>query len=122
MSSRKALVLLGVAALAGSLSIASRAQNMWFSRDMPISKMNAEDIKLLQAAITDTLDNVADGQSRQWQNPKTSAHGELTPRGSFTDAGQRCRELEIANSAGGLNNRTVLTLCKLAEGWKVRPN
>jgi surface antigen len=119
----KTLALLGAAVIsAGLRATAVDAQNLWFTRDMPISRMNSEDINILQAAVFDTLDNVANGQSRHWENPKTRAHGDLTPRSSFTDAGLRCRELEIANSAGGLDNRSVITLCKLPEGWKIRPN
>jgi surface antigen len=98
------------------------AANTWFTRDMPISRMNAEDIGIMQSAVFETLDTAADGQTRHWENRKTGAHGDLTPRATFTDAGMRCRDLEIENSAGGLNNRSNLTLCKTADGWKIKAN
>jgi len=96
------------------------AGNMWFARDMPISRMNAEDVGIMQSAVNAALDAAADGETRRWENSKTGAHGDFTTRSSFTDSGMRCRELEIENSAGGLNHRSLLTLCKTAEGWKIK--
>ena len=96
------------------------AGNMWFARDMPISRMNAEDVGIMQSAVNAALDAAADGETRRWENSKTGAHGDFTARSSFTDSGMRCRELQIENSAGGLNHRSLLTLCKTAEGWKIK--
>lgn len=49
-----------------------------------------------------------------------SVYGDLMPRASFAREGGRCRDLEVANSAGGRDNRLVLTLCRQAGGeWKV---
>ena len=96
------------------------AANMWFARDMPMSRMNAEDVNIMQGAVYAALDAAADGETRRWENSKTGAHGDFTTRSSFTDSGMRCRDLEIENSAGGLNNRSLLTLCKTADGWKIK--
>jgi surface antigen len=106
-------------ALAVSASVAAAA-NFFFSQEMPIAHMTPEDIDILQTALFETLDNAPDGEMHHWENPKTQAHGDLTPRSTFADAGLRCRMVEIENSAGGRNNRSMLTLCKSAEGWKVR--
>jgi surface antigen len=96
------------------------AANILFSSEMPIAHMTPEDIHILQTVLFETLDNAPDGAMHHWENPKTQAHGDLTPRSTFTDAGMRCRMVEIENSAGGRNNRSMLTLCKSAEGWKIR--
>jgi len=96
------------------------AANSWFTRDMPISKMNAEDVAIMQSAVFAALDSAGDGEVGHWQNAKTGAHGDFSPRSSFMDSGLRCRDLEIENSAGGLNHRSILTLCKTAEGWKIK--
>ncbi len=50
----------------------------------------------------------------RWENPKTGAHGDLTPRASFDRAGQPCRDLEVANSARGHDNRIVLDALQTA--------
>ena len=110
-----------VCAAIASLSAQSLyAANMWFARDMPISKMNAEDVAIMQSAVFAALDSAADGDTGHWQNSKTGAHGEFSPRSSYMDSGLRCRDLEIENSAGGLNHRSILTLCKTTEGWKIK--
>jgi surface antigen len=87
---------------------------------MPIAHMNAEDIRIFEAALFEALDSASDGEARRWENPKTGAHGELTPGSSFKDAGTPCRLIQVENSAGGRNNRSTFTLCKGADGWKVR--
>jgi surface antigen len=88
--------------------------------DMPIRYMNDEDLTIFKAAVIRTLDQSADGVSANWANQNTGAHGTLTPIASFRQQAQKCRKLEVANSAGGRDNRSVFTLCKSPEGdWKV---
>lgn len=89
-------------------------------RDMPIQYMSEEDLAIMKAGIIDTLDRTRDGVSTTWGNRKTGAHGTLTPLESFTKEAKACRKLQVANSAGGRDNRSVFTLCKVQEGdWKV---
>jgi len=88
--------------------------------DMPIRYMTEEDLTVLKAAVISTLDQTNDGVSATWTNQKTGAHGTLTPINSFRKEAKECRKLEVANSAGGRDNRSVFTLCKLPDGdWKV---
>jgi len=114
------IFLSGAGAAALLFAGAAVAANAYFMRDMPISRMNSEDISIMQNAVFSTLDAARDGESRRWENPKTGAHGDLTPRSTFMDSGMRCRDLEIDNSAGGRNNRSIYTLCKGADGWKIQ--
>ena len=88
--------------------------------DMPIRYMTDEDLTIFKAAVIRTLDQAADGVSAIWTNQHTGAHGTLTPTASFKQQAQECRKLEVANSAGGRDNRSVFTLCKSPDGdWKV---
>lgn len=96
------------------------AVNVLFTNEMPIAHMTSEDLRILETALFETLDTAPDGETRHWENPRTQAHGDLTPRSSFTEAGLPCRMIEIENSAGGRNNRSTFSLCKSADGWKVR--
>ena len=99
---------------------AAMAFNTYSMRDMPISYMTAEDRQIFMAAVNDTLDRNRDGEGARWENPKTGAHGDLTARVSFERAGNRCRDLEVANSARGHDNRVVVTMCKQSDGeWKI---
>lgn len=98
----------------------AQAVNLFSARDLPIRYMTDEYKDMLRAAVFRTLDRTADGSTERWENSKTGAHGDLTPRASFERAGKSCRDLEVANSARGHDNRVVLTLCKQPDGeWKV---
>jgi len=98
------------------------AVNVLSMGDLPVRHMTDEDKDMLRAAVFGTLDRTPEGDTVRWENPKTGAHGDLTPRASFDRAGQSCRDLEVANSARGHDNRVVLTLCKQPDGeWKVEP-
>lgn len=101
---------------------AAPAVNVFSIRDLPVQHMTDDDRDILRAAVIGTLDRTPDRNTVRWENPKTGAHGDLTPRASFDRARQSCRDLEVANSARGHDNRVVLTLCKQPDGeWKVEP-
>src|SRR5262249_15609372 len=57
-----ALTLSAAAALL--LTVTANAANMWFTRDMPISHMNAEDVSIMQGAVFSALDIAPDGEKR----------------------------------------------------------
>ena len=117
---RKILCVAGAMAL--FLPVGAVAANLFSARDLPVQYMTDEDREILRTAATKVLEKNPDGEGTHWQNPKTGAHGDLTPRVSFELAGQPCRELEVANSARGRDNRVILTLCKQADGdWKIAP-
>ena len=118
----KKLYLCILAMIAALLPGAVLAVNVFSIGDMPVRHMTDEDRDMLRAAVFGTLDRTPEGTTVRWENPKTGAHGDLTPRASFDRAGQSCRDLEVANSARGHDNRVVLTLCKQPDGeWKVEP-
>jgi len=101
-------------------SSAASAFDVYGIGDMPIRYMSEEDLTIFKAAVIRTLDQSADGVPAIWTNQNTGAHGTLTPMASFRQRDQECRKLEVANSAGGRDNRSVFTLCKLPDGdWKV---
>jgi surface antigen len=111
-----------IVALCILLPGAAQAVNVFSMRDLPVRYMTDEDKDMLETAVFRTLDQTPDGGTRRWENSRTSAHGDLTPRASFERSGQPCRDLEVANSARGHDNRIVLTFCKLPDGeWRVEP-
>ncbi|MFN0039375.1 MAG: RT0821/Lpp0805 family surface protein [Burkholderiales bacterium] len=114
-----------VAAIIACLTLlpaAVPAVNIFSMGDLPINQMTDEDRELLKDAVVGTLDRTPEGSTVHWENPKTGAHGDLTPRAGFDRAGRSCRDLEVANSARGHDNRVVLTFCKQPDGeWKVEP-
>ena len=114
----------GIATILGCAMACSNAQavNVLAVRDLPIQHMTDEDREILFTTVAQVLQKAQDGATVAWENPKTGARGELTPRASFKRESRACRDLEIANSARGRNNRLVLTLCQQDDGdWKVEP-
>jgi len=109
------------ATLLGSILAApAPAFNLFSLEHLPVRYMTEEDRDILHAAARNALDRQADGETAHWENPKTGAHGDLMPRATFERSGQSCRDLEVANSAGGRDNRLVLTLCKQSDGeWRI---
>jgi surface antigen len=96
------------------------AFNTLFVDKMPIGRMTPEDIDILMAAAYKALDDLPDGATSRWENPKTGAGGYLTPRASYRESGLACRDMQVENSAGGLSNRSVFSVCKQADGtWKI---
>jgi len=99
---------------------AAMAANIFSARDLPVRYMTDEGREIFKSAVDDVLERGKEGEGKRWENPKTGAHGDLTPRASFERAGQPCRDLEVANSAKGRDNRVILTLCKQGDGdWKI---
>ena len=96
------------------------AINMIAIGDMPIRYMTDEDRVLMSEAARATLDQGAEGKTTTWENPKTGARGELTPLVTYDQAGRKCRDMEVANSAKGRSNRLVLSFCRQDVGsWKI---
>jgi surface antigen len=111
-------VVLLVAALA--LTQAALAQNIGFARGGPMERMNKDDMKLLTDNYVKALEQAADGQISEWTNPKTGHSGSATPKKSFERAGQKCRLVELNNTAGGASGKSEFTFCKQASGeWKI---
>lgn len=117
--SKRLRVLVAASAL---VSGAASAVNLMPLGDLPIRYMTEEDRQIFRAAAARALEKNPDGATSSWENPKTGAHGELTPRASFERDGRPCRDLEVANSARGRSNRIVLAVCRQDDGdWKVEP-
>jgi surface antigen len=119
--SPKGLLRHGVRAICvACLTTPLYAANVWFTKDMPMSQMTEADIEILSSAADEALDDVADGDTRHWENPETGAGGALTPLSTSERDGMRCRRLQIANEAGGKTARSEFDFCRQGDGsWKV---
>jgi len=92
------------------------AANTNFAKDAPYSKFTAEDRKIFDEAVQDTLSKGADGEARAWSNPATKAGGEIKPLKTFERGSATCRSVSIANKAKGLSAKGEYRLCKDASG------
>lgn len=100
------------AALAGDLS---------FLKTSPASKFNDEDVRLMNAAVTNLLQNGTVGQSQDWANPNSTAKGTITVVKMFKSVeGFPCKSLRVANSAGGWHDKATYPVCEIQPGdWKI---
>ena len=106
--------ILLVVAPASALAVA-RA----FWSELPVTYMNEQDRKIAIDRINSALDGGNDGETYRWENPATGASGSVTPKGSFTQDGNRCRSADFATTAGGRKNASTWKLCKIGDGWKI---
>jgi surface antigen len=113
------IALAGLTALA--LAGTGLAQNVNAFRDVPISRLSAEELKEYVAFLGKTLDATPEGTTAEWKAAKTPFTGKVTPLKSYTEAGQQCREATIDSEARDLHQRGRYTLCKNPKGvWQFK--
>ena len=113
------IMLAGLAAMAMAGTVS--AQNVNAFRDIPISRLSADELKEYLAFLGKTLDATPEGTTAEWKAPKTTFTGKVTPLKSYTEAGQQCREATIDSEARDLHQRGRYTLCKNAKGvWQFK--
>jgi surface antigen len=97
------------------------ALNMSGFKDAPITRLTGEELKAFRAALMKVLDETPEGTTVEWRAPKTPFVSKVTPRKSFTDGKQPCREVTIESDARDLFQRGLYTFCKQANGeWQFR--
>ena len=108
------LALVGIAAPAWAL-------NMSGFKDAPLTRLTGEELKAFRAAVMKVLDETPEGTTVEWKAPKTPFTSKITPRKSFTDGKQQCREATVESDAHDLLQRGLYTFCKQANGeWQFR--
>lgn len=111
------LLLLALLAVGGP----AFALNMSGFKDAPITRLTGEELKAFRAALMKVLDEMPEGTTVEWRAPKTPFVSKVTPRKSFTDGKQPCREVTIESDARDLFQRGLYTFCKQANGeWQFR--
>jgi surface antigen len=99
----------------------SSATNYDFLRNAPFSYFNEDDKRVFSEHLAQALSEAKDNETRTWSNPKTKSHGEITPLNTRAQANAVCRDVSVANTAGGRTNKGRYTFCKReGEQWKMR--
>jgi surface antigen len=99
---------------------AAAQSNLTFLKDSPVSRFNAEDMRLMQQAGKAVLDSTAAAVSREWSNPKSKHSGSVTLEQSFSFESRDCRRLRIENRAGGMQSNTLVPVCRNVQGrWAI---
>jgi hypothetical protein len=112
-------IMLTAVLLAGPRD-ASAASLGFLSRSAE-GKFNDEDVRILQATALTLLNGGVLGQSQDWSNPNSTAHGTLKIVKVFQSAeGFSCKSLRVENNASGLQNRATYPVCEVRPGdWKI---
>ena len=96
--------------------------NYGFLAKSPYAFMKDEDRAQFQAALAAALKGAADGETREWSNSSTRSGGKVTVlRTLDSDTAGHCREVRIANRAGGRSETNDMVLCQRQDGrWLPR--
>lgn len=109
-------------ALAFACGGAAAQSNLVFLKDSPLSRFNAEDLRLLQEAGKSVLDSDDASPTRTWRNDKTRHGGSVTLVQRFDFDGRDCRRVRVDSRAAGMQSTTLLSACRTAAGaWAIEP-
>lgn len=114
---KKSQIVLAICALASANG--AWAFSNHFLKDAPIAHFNREDVSLLMQAANAALNEAADGEVREWRNPKTGSAGTVKPLKTTDDQKGTCRTVAFSTSYQHLAASSQTVLCKQANGqWK----
>lgn len=102
----------------------TRAGNLGFLMDSPVSYFDDEDMRLLHEAALKVLEDGGPRTKQTWKNPATGHSGRVEGLGAFTaQGGLTCRRVRVSNRAEGVEGQATYTVCKDAEkGWMLNPS
>ncbi len=91
-----------------------------FLKDAPVAHFNREDIDMFTKAAKRALNEAADGELREWANPKTGSAGTIQPLETTQGADGKCRTVQFTSSYKTLSASSQTNLCQQPDGnWKV---
>lgn len=95
--------------------------NLSFLSNSAASKLNDDDVRIMNKTASDLLKEGSVGQSRDWANPKSSATGTITIVKVFQSTeGFSCKTLSMETNAGGWHDRAAYPVCEVEPGnWKI---
>jgi hypothetical protein len=114
-----AYIMISAALLAGARH--ATAASLSFLARSAEGKFNDEDVRILRATALTLLKDGVLGQSQDWSNPNSTAHGTLKIVKVFQSTeGFSCKSLRVENNASGLQNRATYPICEVHPGdWKI---
>ncbi len=97
------------------------AASLGFLSKSAEGKFNDEDVRILRATALSLLKDGVLGQSQDWSNPNSTAHGTLKIVKVFQSTeGFSCKSLRVENLASGLRNLATYSVCEVQPGdWKI---
>jgi surface antigen len=106
-----ALAVVGTLAgyLAGEYRLRSELETM--------AARQAEDQRMLAAAIDRALEHTASGQAVEWRNPDSGAYGQVVPVRTYRSKSNHwCREYLASKVANDIEQKTRAIACRAGDG------
>ena len=92
------------------------AASLGWMKGEAASFFSDRDWEILQATLDQALESAADGETREWANESSGAHGRMTPLASETRGDVACRRLRIESTAKGASSSYRYLFCRRAGG------
>jgi hypothetical protein len=95
------------------------AQVFGFLDQGAVRYFRGDDTGLMSNNLTSVLDEPDDDASGDWRNAETGSYGRAVVEKAFEHQGMACRRVRITNHAGGIDDTSVVDMCKVEGAWKV---
>lgn len=111
---------LALAVVAAVAMAAAQAGSLGWMKGSTASFFTDRDWELVGETLTATLDTAADGETRQWSNDRSGAHGRMTPLSTEPRGDATCRKLRVESTAKGSSSSHVYVFCRRGDGgWGI---
>lgn len=108
------------AALVALLGVAAHAASLGWMRGETASFFTDRDWELVGQTLEAALAGAADGETREWSNDKSGAHGRMTPLTTETQGDVTCRQLRVESTARGSSSSHRYLFCRRGDGpWGI---
>ena len=103
--------LLPTLLIAGVGNAIASTELRWLN-NAPARHFTEQDWDVLMENVQRVLDETPDGETVEWANEETGAHGSLTPASTGERNGMTCRSLEMENHARNVSATSNLEYCR----------
>lgn len=107
---------IGAVLLLTTISASLASTEMRWLNNAPARHFTDQDWVILQQQTQQALGSAADGETVEWENPHSGAHGKLTPHATADYRGMPCRTMKTVNSAGGVSAESTFDYCQRPDG------
>ena len=98
------------------------AQNIGFMSRGPVAFLSDAERELLRETVRNALENAADGDEIEWENPESGHGGTITMLNTHEDYGTTCRTVRSRTRAAGRSGGGTYRLCRASDGtWQFAP-
>lgn len=94
----------------------AQAASLGWMKGETASFFTDRDWELVRETLDATLAHAADGETREWSNPKSGARGSMTPVTTEMHGDVTCRRLRIESMARGSSSSGAYLFCRRGDG------